>query len=315
MPSGTNENSRWHALTTWVGVEQTPVRHRERLISAFGGFLGISAIWAVSQFVLGDELGKAILATSMGASAVLLFAIPHGALSQPWPLVGGQFFSVIIGVTMARWVPHTATAAALAVGLSIAVMHYARCVHPPGGATALSAVIGGPTVQALGYEYIWKPVLLNVAIIFIIATLFNFLFSWRRYPAVLGRTAGKPNPGSMGPNHGDFEFALREIDSFVDITEQDLARIFELASAHAASDHLPLADLQLGSTYSNGRYGRDWQVRQVVGESLGDQVTYRIVAGADTGQTATIARELFSHWARYEVELSGTNWKKKLPLK
>ena len=33
-------------------------------------------------------------------------------------------------------------AAAASVGLAIGVMYYARCLHPPGGATALSAVIG-----------------------------------------------------------------------------------------------------------------------------------------------------------------------------
>ena len=64
-------------------------------------------------------------------------------------------------------------------------MYYTRCIHPPGGATALAAVIGGPNIHALGYQYTLTPIAINTAIILLVGLLFNALFHWRRYPAFL----------------------------------------------------------------------------------------------------------------------------------
>jgi CBS-domain-containing membrane protein len=76
-------------------------------------------------------------------------------------------------------------AAGASVGLAIGAMYYTRCIHPPGGATALAAVIGGPNIHALGYQYILTPIAINTATILLVALLFNALFHWRRYPAFL----------------------------------------------------------------------------------------------------------------------------------
>lgn len=67
-------------------------------------------------------------------------------------------------------------AAGLAVGLAIGVMHILRCIHPPGGATALVAVVGSSQIHALGFEYILTPVLLNTVIILSLL-LFLIVFS------------------------------------------------------------------------------------------------------------------------------------------
>ncbi|MFX8373896.1 HPP family protein, partial [Acinetobacter baumannii] len=80
---------------------------------------------------------------SMGASAVLLYAVPHGALSQPWAVLAGHAVSAVAGVAAARNISDPALAAAVAVGTAILAMHYLRAIHPPGGATALTAVVGG----------------------------------------------------------------------------------------------------------------------------------------------------------------------------
>src|SRR5512134_363067 len=149
-------------LAHLLGVERQTISHHEKLISALGGLAGILLVYLASRHYLGDGLGLMVVA-SMGASAVLLFAVPHGALSQPWPLLAGHVVSAAIGVTCARLLPDPLLAAPLAVGLAIAAMHYLRCVHPPGGATALMAVIGGTAVRDLGYGFILTPVLLNVA--------------------------------------------------------------------------------------------------------------------------------------------------------
>ena len=112
-------------------------------------------------------------------------------------------------------------------------MYYARCVHPPGGATALAAVIGGVHIHALGFAYIITPVLVNTVTILIAAVLFNYLFKWRRYPSYLTLRDRKliVPTNDYGPiHHADLVYALSEIDSFIDVTEEDLLRIYQLAT-------------------------------------------------------------------------------------
>ncbi len=89
----------------------------------------------------------------MGASAVLLFAASHSPLAQPWPLIGGNILSAIVGVAVSRLVHDPALAAALAVSLAILVMLLTHSLHPPGGAVSLIPVLGGESIHALGYSF------------------------------------------------------------------------------------------------------------------------------------------------------------------
>ncbi|MFA4968860.1 MAG: HPP family protein [Sulfuritalea sp.] len=221
--------SPWQKM---LGIELSPVSHRERLVSGFGGFVGIVAVYFASH-ALGGPPSAPLLIFSIGASTVLVFAVPHGALSQPWPVFGGHLVSALIGVACARMVPDAAFAAAAAVGLSIAAMHYLRCIHPPGGATALVAVLGGAPVQALGFGFVLSPVMVNVAILLVAAVAFNAFFPWRRYPVFLARRTVKAEAAGAGYeaiSHEDFVFALTQMDSFIDISEEDLLRIYGLAT-------------------------------------------------------------------------------------
>lgn len=311
-------------LRSWLGIELSPVSHGERLVSAAGGFVGIFGILLVSRAALGDLETALLIVGSMGASAVLLFAVPHGSLSQPWALIGGHTVSALIGVAVARLVPGPFVAAALAVGLAIGAMHYLRCIHPPGGATAITAVLGGPAVQALGFQFVLSPVLLNVAIILVVAVGVNGLFAWRRYPAALaGRrkaeieTEKKHLPaGSL--SHSDLEYALRQLNSTLDVTEADLARIYQLAAEHSKTAHLDPWQVRLHHYYSNGRSGEEWAIRQVVDESQTqdperDLVIYKVVAGRDRRKSGVCTRAEFARWARYEVFREGHSWQRRPP--
>lgn len=215
-----------------------PVSLAERFISILGGFAGILIVLEFSGRVL-DFSGAAFVVASMGASAVLLFAVPHSPLSQPWPMLAGQLVSAAIGVTCAQAVADPFFAAPLAVGLAIGAMHALRCLHPPGGATALVAVVGGEPVRALGYGFLLTPVLVNVLIILLVAVIANYPFPWRRYPARFSRVPAAPSP-THGEKclitHSGLVYALSQIDSFIDVSEADLVRIYDLA---LASDGLP----------------------------------------------------------------------------
>jgi len=224
------------SLRSLLGIELAPADHTEKLISGIGGFIAIFAIYTISYWVLGDD--AFIIVASMGAATVLLFAVPHGPLSQPWPLFGGNLISAAIGVACMQWIPDTFVAAAAAVGLAVTAMYYLKCIHPPGGATALSAVVSGSAVHELGFAYVVTPVLLNVLIIFSAAFLFNYAFKWRRYPAALAKVeALSPKPTEEKPmlSHEGIEYAFRKIDSFIDVSEEDINRVVQLAREYDES--------------------------------------------------------------------------------
>ena len=166
----------------------------EKALSGLAALGGIGLVMLASSLFLAPRDLPWVVA-SMGASAVLLFAVPLGPLSQPWPFVGGHLISGVIGVTVAALIPEPVTAAAVAVSLAIFVMYLTRCLHPPGGATALTVVVGGDAVHALGYQYLLTPVLLNVAVMLSWALLINNLLPNRYYPNTLKKLR---EPSSLG---------------------------------------------------------------------------------------------------------------------
>ena len=223
-------------MHTWkerIGLELSEVSFKEKLISTVGGVLSIFTLILFGGWGLDGTGGTCVIA-SMGASAVLLFAVPHGQLSQPWPVIAGHGFSALIGVLCARFIPHQAIAGACAVGLSIGLMHQFKCIHPPGGATALMAVIGGPAILDLGYGFVVFPILINATLMVALAVLLNACFSWRRYPAFLNRRPPAASRSNPGPSHEEVVAALKRLDSFVDITEDDLVRLCQMLSSRPA---------------------------------------------------------------------------------
>ncbi len=226
--------------TRWVGDDPHPASHGEKFLSALGAFLGILGVEMVAGGVL-DSWGTALVVSSMGSSAVLLFAVPHSPMSQPWPVIGGHLISAAVGMTCALFISDIVVAASLAVSLSIWAMYYTRSLHAPGGATALATVLGGSSLHALGYAFLVTPVLINVLVLLSVAMLFNAPFLHRRYPlwlAKLGPTGEEGmDRGQMGEKlmiaHSDLVYALSQMDTFIDVSESDLVRIYELATRHA----------------------------------------------------------------------------------
>jgi len=217
---------------SYLGIDLKRVSHREKIISACGGFIGIFCVYIITQTLVGAE-AAIIIVPSMGATAVLVFAVPHSTLGQVWNVLGGHLLSATVGVLCALLIANQLLAAAASVGMAIAVMYYARCIHPPGGATALAAVVGGASVQSLGFEYLITPVAINVIVILAIAIGFNALFEWRRYPACLAKDSNDSQPvddGYAPIEHADLVYALSQIDTFIDVTENDLLQIYQLAT-------------------------------------------------------------------------------------
>lgn len=167
------------------GGAPTPIRAPlyEILWSALGSFFGIAGIYLVGHsHDLGVE-SSLFLVGSFGASAILIYGVPNSPYAQPRNLIGGHIFSAIAGVSCAMLIPIPMIAAAMAVALAVVVMHLTRSIHPPGGATALIAVIGGQNIHELGYWYVLTPIASGAVLMLIVAVIINNLSSQRRYPS------------------------------------------------------------------------------------------------------------------------------------
>lgn len=169
------------------GTGKSPARHSMgwMLWSWLGAFLGIGLVAYAQKIIPMSAMDNIFLIGSFGASAVLIYGTPHVPYAQPRNLVGGHLFSALTGVAVVQFlnIP-IELQAALAVSSSIFLMHLTRTLHPPGGATALIAVIGSHHIHQLGFAYVLKPVMSGVFILLLVALLVNNLSSdkGRHYP-------------------------------------------------------------------------------------------------------------------------------------
>lgn len=162
--------------------KETLVDYKEHFWSFVGAFIGIGLIAFFQSYILTKE-ENIFLIGSFGATCVLIYGAIQSPLAQPRNLIGGHLISAFIGVTVYKLLPDIIwLTAPLAVALSIVAMQVTKTLHPPGGATALIAVIGTEKVKALGYFYVLSPVLTGVIILFIVALIFNNMTKHRKYP-------------------------------------------------------------------------------------------------------------------------------------
>ena len=190
-------------------------------ISPLGAALGLIGTAYLSHFFLGDFNPWFI--APMGASAVLLFALPASPLAQPWSIIGGNLIAAVVGITCAKLIATPILSVALAGSLAIAFMMRLRCLHPPSGAVALTAILGGPQVSELGYQFALSPVLVNSLLLVILAIIFNLLAE-RDYPHH-PKTPQKSTKDVGEITLEDVEKALRQHHELLDIDETDLLNI------------------------------------------------------------------------------------------
>ncbi|MDE2598039.1 MAG: HPP family protein [Rhodocyclaceae bacterium] len=212
----------------------------ERMRSCAGALFGIALTGAISYVLIGDAGAVAWLVAPMGASAVLLFAVPSSPLAQPWSIIGGNLVSALIGVTCAKLFHAPLLAAALAIALAIGVMFVLRCIHPPSGAVALTMVLGGPAVSAAGYSFVFVPVMLNSLVLATLAVFYNNAVG-RRYPHSPQLVAPHPAPKageppaktSLGFSADEIDTVLKNYNQLLDISREDLEQIFIKVEAMA----------------------------------------------------------------------------------
>lgn len=213
-------------------VHATHAPLAEKIRSGIAGGLAIFLL-AVAIKYLPLHSYPLVLLGSMAASAVLLFAVPHSPLAQPWNLVGGHLFSALAGIACVLLIPHPLIAAGVAVGAAIFLMHYLNCLHPPGAATALTIVLSNTHFQEMGWQWVTLVIMVNLVITLLLALSINSLLPGRHYPMQTPlATSPKPSP-HISIEQPDLAWALDQMKEVIDVSEEDLAQIYKLAQQNA----------------------------------------------------------------------------------
>lgn len=212
----------------------------ERFRASSGALIAVLLTAFASVAALGSGASLPALIGPVGASAVLLFAAPASPLAQPWSIIGGNTVSALVGVACMKWIPDPMLAGALAVSLAIAAMFALRCLHPPGGAIALTAVVGGPAIQAAGFKFALFPVALNSVLLLAVALVFNNLtrrpYPHRQQPPDHANKHGTADalPGDrLGFTLEDLDDVLKQYNQVLDISRDDLESLFLQTEMHA----------------------------------------------------------------------------------
>ncbi|MDH0756884.1 HPP family protein [Pseudomonas juntendi] len=231
MPASRSESRLLRLLPPALNIPP-----KEWLRAGIGALLGLFLAGWLTSMAYGPGIALHLLGP-LAASAVLVFAVHSGPLAQPWPVLGSYALASAVGLAMRQGFGPELWVAAVALGISILVMCLLRCLHPPGGGVAVSAVLADPGLTALG-DHLLQPVLLNALILVTVAVLYNRL-TGVRYPkgAVIRKDlhhTHDPLPTErVGVRSEDLDHALEELGEFVDVTRDELERIILATEQHA----------------------------------------------------------------------------------
>ncbi|WP_175946434.1 HPP family protein [Burkholderia pyrrocinia] len=250
MSSGSSSSRR--TLRQWLHSfipHPMSLGWRERLRSCMGALVGIATVGLTMRWLPGVPGLVPLLVAPMGASAVLLFAVPASPLAQPWSIIGGNLVAATVGVACALWIADPITAAAVAIACAIGGMFALRCVHPPSGAVALTAVVGGPAIHSLGFSFVLEPIALQSAILLSAALAYHAL-TGHRYPHGGTRAEAKPQAGAApargGFTRGDLDAVLKRRGEWLDVDPDDLETLLretEMQAYTRTFGQLKCADL------------------------------------------------------------------------
>ena len=202
----------------WLPGRNT-VDARERMRAVAGAAIGL-LITALLCRWMAEAVGVSIwLIAPMGASAVLVFAVPASPLAQPWSVIVGNTLSTMVGIACVRWIPDPAWAAAIAVGAAIGLMFATRSLHPPGGAAALLAVL----THTDHFSAALFPTLANSLLLVLAGVAYN-TFTGRRYPHV---QVVRPPSADARFSQADIDAVLARYNQVLDISRDDLESLIQ----------------------------------------------------------------------------------------
>jgi CBS domain-containing membrane protein len=161
----------------YFGGDQPAVAWVERIRSVFGAFIGLMLVLTIAKYL--GELGNLDewLMASLGASALLVFALPGSPMAQPWAVIAGNTLSALVGISVLHLVDEPLIAMPLAASLSILGMFILRCLHPPAAAVSLIVVLG----HVFHYRYAFFPVMIDSVLLVVAGAIYSNL-TGKKYP-------------------------------------------------------------------------------------------------------------------------------------
>jgi CBS domain-containing membrane protein len=173
-----------HTVRFWIkrcsfylGGDQPAVSWAERLRACGGALIGLLLVFSCAKF-LGDLSGiDEWLIASLGASALLVFALPGSPMAQPWAVIAGNTLSALVGISVTIVIQNPLLALPIAASLAILAMFILRCLHPPAAAVALIAVLG----NVMHYRYAFFPVMIDSILLVIAGAIYSNL-TGKSYP-------------------------------------------------------------------------------------------------------------------------------------
>jgi CBS domain-containing membrane protein len=211
--------------TFWLAWWPAPmaVSQHERWRATLGAGLGLLLVGLLSR-AFGDGAHPWLVAP-LGASAVLVFAVPASPLARPWSVLGGNTLSALVGIGCVHLIPDPAWAGAVAVAGAIGLMFAARCLHPPGGAMALLTALSGTTA----WSFAAFPALFNSALMVAAGLAYNR--ATRRRPTVPLQPAEAPAARRFTAE--DLDEVIARYDQVLDISREDLEGLLHAAEGQA----------------------------------------------------------------------------------
>lgn len=216
-----------------------PAAPGEAFRAGLGGMAGLACTGVLARLATGGGWsGSLLLVPPVAASAVLVFAIPASPLAQPRALVGGNVVSCLVGVTCALLIHQPALAACVAVAGAIVAMSLLGCLHPPGGAVALSASLVGGGAGLAAYADAAAPVALCSGLLAVFAAIIVPI-GGRSYPHRVAvarnvHATADPPPGQrVGYTAADLDSALARYGELLDVSREDLDALFQQVELQA----------------------------------------------------------------------------------
>jgi CBS domain-containing membrane protein len=231
-----------HQVLSWLlrlWPAPVPIDTRERLRIVVGVGLGLLLTAVACRGFAVPGVTTPWLVAPLGASALLVFAVPNSPMAQPWSVVAGNTVSALVGIAMARLIPDVAAASALAVAGAVVAMFALRCLHPPGGATALLMVLTHTTA----FDAAFFPVFANSALLVAIGAAYNTL-TGHDYPHQQRAPKADRSAPASRFTPADLDAALARRNELLDISRDDLEAL--LVEAEAAAYRRNLLELRCG---------------------------------------------------------------------
>lgn len=223
---------------------------RGRLFACLAAIVGIALTGLIGALVHGDGEALPWIAAPLGASAVLLFAVPASPMAQPWPIIGGNSLSALVGFAVGEALGQGAISCGIGVGLAIGVMSVTRSLHPPGGAAALTGVLGGSLVSDAGWWFPLAPVAINAVVLVAVGWAFHRL-SGHPYPHPKAPASPTRDPlptVRVGIRDEDLDAVLARVGETFDIDREDLRVLLSQLELQVLSRRHP--DLTCGEIMS-----------------------------------------------------------------